>query len=137
MRQTRTKPPRTSPSRRHKSLGSTDRGPHGAGLDAEILSAKGIVDVNASVCSDEPEEGQTGDGNDSSDAEGIRLSTLKVRKERKGDGDGRVDLIIIMATENLGRVGMECCTVTVEHDSRKHSKRRLPSRHTVPNWNAC
>lgn len=92
------------------------------GLDAEILSGRDIVSTTVTVYSDEPEEDQTGDGNHSPDAQDIGLGTLKLRKERKGDGDGRVYLIIISATDNLGRVGTECCTVTVTHDQSKASK---------------
>ena len=92
------------------------------GLNAEIVSGRDIVSTNVTVYSDEPEEDQTGDGNHSPDAQDIGLGTLKLRKERKGDGDGRVYLIIITATDNLGRVGTECCTVTVTHDQSKASK---------------
>jgi hypothetical protein len=68
------------------------------------------------VFGDEDDEAATGDGNHSPDAKNIVLQSLRLRSERKGDGDGRVYLIVVKATDASGNVGFCCSTVIVTHD---------------------
>ncbi len=51
------------------------------------------------VYGDEDDETPTGDGNFSPDARNIGIGALRLRSERNGDGDGRVYLIVVMATD--------------------------------------
>lgn len=103
------------------------------GLDATILTGREIADVTVEVFSDEP-EGDSGFANcfsswswisrwwkkdDCLDADNVALETLRVRAEASRQGDGRVYLIIITATDDLGRVGKECCTVIVPRKRRQ------------------
>ena len=76
--------------------------------------------VEVLVYSDEPQDAD-GDGNTAEDAidDG---ETLWLRAERSGGGDGRVYLIVVIATDAAGNVGFDCCTVTVPHDKSKASR---------------
>ena len=42
-----------------------------------------------------------------------RFRTLRLRGERKGNGDGRVYLIVTEATDSSGNRGSSCCAVAV------------------------
>jgi photosystem II stability/assembly factor-like uncharacterized protein len=75
--------------------------------------------ISVAVFGDEDDEEQTGDGNYSPDAKDIGLGTLRLRAERKGNGDGRVYLIIVTATDASGHVSRCCRTVTVTRDQSK------------------
>ncbi|MHB8993659.1 MAG: HYR domain-containing protein [Armatimonadota bacterium] len=84
-------------------------------------------DLTISVTQDEPVEDQTGDGRFSPDAKLIPnanggLGSLLLRGERKGDGDGRVYLIIITATDDSGNVSQSFATVTVTKSQSKADK---------------
>jgi hypothetical protein len=74
--------------------------------------------IAVDVFADEDDEEQTGDGNFSPDAQGIAPDTLELRRERKGNADGRVYLIIVTATDASGNVSHCCRTVTVPHSQR-------------------
>jgi len=78
--------------------------------------------VSVAVFGDEDDETPTGDGTFSPDAKDIAPATLRLRAERKGDGDGRVYLIIVTATDASGNVTRCCTTVTVAKDQSKASK---------------
>jgi hypothetical protein len=41
---------------------------------------------------------------------------LRLRSDRAGSGDGRVYLIVAVATDPAGNQGHACCTVVVPHD---------------------
>ncbi len=71
-----------------------------------------VIDVF--VFSDEDDEEPTGDGNHSPDAKDDG-ETLRLRSESRGDSDGRVYLIVVIATDAAGNVGFDCCTVVVPH----------------------
>ena len=71
--------------------------------------------VGVAVYSNEGDEEPTGDGNFSPDAKDIAAGTLRLRAERKGDGDGRVYLVLATSTDSSGNVGCSCCTVVVPH----------------------
>jgi len=77
--------------------------------------------ISVAVFGDEDDETPTGDGTFSPDAKDIGVGTLRLRSERKGDGDGRVYLIIVTATDASGNVSRCCRTVTVTHDQSKAS----------------
>jgi hypothetical protein len=77
---------------------------------------EGPLPVTVNVFADEDDDG-TGDGNTSPDAVEIDVGTLQLRAERKGNGDGRVYLIVTEATDGSGNRGFGCCTVGVPHSS--------------------
>jgi hypothetical protein len=68
------------------------------------------------VTSDEPEDDQTGDGNTEPDIECVDDDTVKLRAERKGNGDGRVYKIGFKAEDSKHNKSFGVCKVTVPHD---------------------
>ena len=68
-------------------------------------------------------EGDQAGGPDdfSPDAKNIGVGTLRLRAERLGDGDGRVYLIVIKATNTANETGFATVTVVVPHDSSGES----------------
>ena len=76
--------------------------------------------ITVRVYSDEDDEEQTGDGRHSPDAKNIAPNSLRLRSERKGNGDGRVYLIIGTITKG-SRTETVCCVVTVPHDQSARS----------------
>ncbi|MBC7931667.1 MAG: HYR domain-containing protein, partial [Rubrivivax sp.] len=72
-------------------------------------SCPGLGPLQVQVYSDEDD----GTGNHSPDAMDIGLGTLKLRRERDGGGDGRVYLVVVMATDASGNIAASCKTVTV------------------------
>jgi hypothetical protein len=83
--------------------------------------------ISIGVTSDEPADDDTGDGNFSPDARFIRnalgeIIGLSLRAERKGDGDGRVYLITVKATDKSGNVTVACHAVTVAQSQSKASE---------------
>ncbi|MFN0059197.1 MAG: multicopper oxidase domain-containing protein [Planctomycetota bacterium] len=79
----------------------------------------GVV-VSVAVFGNEDDEEQTGDGHHSPDALSVAPETLRLRAERKGNGDGRVYLIVVTATDESGNTAFSCNTVVVPQ-SRKFS----------------
>ncbi|TWT42046.1 HYR domain protein [Phycisphaerae bacterium RAS1] len=75
------------------------------------------------VYSDEDDEEPTGDGLHSPDARNIAPGTLRLRRERRGDSDGRVYLIVVQATDSSGNTAMTACTVVVPHSRSPHALR--------------
>jgi len=73
--------------------------------------------VQVDIFSDEAATTRTRDRNPS-DAE-ISQGTLKLRQDRQSDGDGRVYLIRVAATDSSGNQGIDCCTVVVPHDGSR------------------
>ena len=55
------------------------------------------------------------DGASPSDAADVGADTLRLRGDRQGNGDGRVYLIVVTATNKFGEVGVSVCTVFVPH----------------------
>lgn len=91
------------------------------GLDGIVVDDQDLNPiVEVLVFSDEPDEG-FGDGNHDPDAV-YDGESLWLRAERSGKGDGRVYLVVIMATDESGNVGYDCCTVTVAHDKSMKSR---------------
>ncbi len=86
------------------------------GLSVEVADDCDLdPDVTVQVYSDEPVNGD-GDGNTDEDAADVAPDTLQLRAERGGDGDGRVYLIVITVTDDLGQQDTTSCTVVVPHD---------------------
>ncbi len=77
--------------------------------------------VTVAVFSDE-EGTLTSRGNRSPDAADTAPETLRLRAERRGDGDGRVYLILVTVQDESGNVNHTCNTVTVAHDKSEASK---------------
>ena len=73
------------------------------------------------VFANEDDEQPTGDGRFSPDAKDIAPGTLRLRQERKGNGDGRVYLIVSYATDAAGNTGSCCSTVGVPQNGSKKS----------------
>jgi hypothetical protein len=74
------------------------------------------IPVSVQVFSDEDDQEDTGTGNFSPDAKNIAPGTLRLRSERKGNGNGRVYLIVTRATDQSGNTAIDCATVVVPHD---------------------
>ncbi len=67
------------------------------------------------VYADEDDQEPTGDGVHSPDAKDLGCGGVRLRAERKGNGNGRVYLIVIEATDDSGNAARTCCTVVVPH----------------------
>ena len=89
-------------------------------IESDICDPSPVVTV--AVYSDEDDEDPTGDGDHTPDATEIGLETLQLRAERKGDGDGRVYLILATVQDECGNESYTCNTVTVSHDRSAASK---------------
>jgi len=98
-------------------------GPHGAGGmvgSIVVLNIDPDPVITVLVFADEDDEEPTGDGNHSPDASG-EDETLRLRSERIGNDNGRVYLIMVVATDTAGNFGFDCCTVVVpKSKSKKH-----------------
>jgi hypothetical protein len=81
-------------------------------------TCSGTLPVGVSVFADEDDEEPTGDGVFSPDAANIASGTLRLRDERRGNGDGRVYLMAVNATDGSGNGGVACCTATVPHSTK-------------------
>ena len=71
------------------------------------------------VFSDEPEEA-TGDGHHAPDAADLDAE-VRLRRERSGNGDGRVYLLVSQATDACGNTGFACSVAGVPHSGSKAS----------------
>ena len=73
----------------------------------------------------------------SPDAKDIAVGTLRLRAERTDDGDGRVYLVVVTATDPAGNASRACHTVVVPRKKmlmsrlrrRSRSARPMPARH--------
>ena len=92
-----------------------------------VDQCEGTLPVAVNVFADEDDNG-TGDGNTSPDAADIDVGSLQLRGERKGNGDGRVYLIVTEATDSSGNRGFGCCTVAVPHSSSAASVQSVESQ---------
>jgi hypothetical protein len=88
------------------------------GLGAEVADDSGESPTVEVYVFSNQEEGVGKDGILQPDATDIGLGTLKLRAER-GRGEGRVYLIVVLATDAAGNVGCDCCTVVVPHNKGK------------------
>ena len=75
--------------------------------------------ITVHVFGDEDDEMPTGDGNFSPDARDIAPGTLRLRRERRGDADGRVYLSVESTSDGSGNSSFACCTVAVPHDQSR------------------
>jgi len=87
-----------------------------------VDQCEGELPVSVNVFANEDDEEGTGDGNFSPDAADIDVGSLRLRAERKGNGDGRVYLIIPEATDSSGNRGFSCCTVAVPVSAAKSAQ---------------
>jgi len=87
-----------------------------------VDQCEGALPVTVNVYANEDDEEITGDGNFSPDAADVDVGSLRLRAERKGNGDGRVYLIVPEATDSSGNRGFSCCTVTVPHSVAKSAQ---------------
>ncbi len=62
------------------------------------------------------------DNANTSDAADVGPDTLRLRSERRGNGRGRVYLIVTTATDASGQTGFDLCTVVVPHDQSARSR---------------
>jgi len=58
----------------------------------------------------------------SPDARDIAPGTLRLRSERSGSGDGRVYLVVVVATDSSNNVSRNCLTAVVPHSISKADK---------------
>jgi hypothetical protein len=72
------------------------------------------------VSQDEPVNG-TGDGDASPDAMGLTTSSVQLRAERSGTGNGRVYRIFFTASDRKGGICRENLLVTVPLNRGRHS----------------
>jgi hypothetical protein len=111
-----TTPPELSCSVVTPVIEQTNHNMVGVGLASRARDAcEGELPVTVSVFGDEDDEMQTGDGHFSPDAKDIAVGSLRLRAERQGNGDGRVYLILVEATDSSGNRGINCCTAVVPH----------------------
>lgn len=87
-----------------------------------VDSCEGELAVEVKVYSDEDDEENTGDGTHSPDAKDLDLGTLRLRAERKGNGDGRVYLVVNEAFDSSGNRGASCCAVTVPSSNMRSAQ---------------
>jgi hypothetical protein len=117
-----TTPPAVKASLARTVLWPPDHNLVNVGLSASI---KDVCDLNpivgVLVFGNEDDEEDTGDGLFSPDAKSIGRNTLRLRSERKGDGGGRVYLIVVKATDASGNVGFACVTTVVPRDQSPSS----------------
>jgi hypothetical protein len=85
-------------------------------------SCEGDLSVDVQVFADEDDDEGTGDGNYSPDAKDLALDSLRLRAERKGNGDGRVYLVVTEATDSSGNRGSSCCTVVVPSSNTRSAQ---------------
>jgi len=126
-----TTPPVVSCSVVMPVLNQTDHKLVSVGLRSDAVDqCEGVLPVTVNVFANEDDDG-TGDGNSSPDATDIAVGSLQLRAERKGDGDGRVYLIIPEATDSSGNRGFGCCTVTVPHSSAPSAQLSVQAQATA------
>jgi hypothetical protein len=102
----------------------------------DVCGGGGTMLTVVSVFGDEDDETQTGDGQHSPDAKDIAAGTLRLRSERRGDGDGRVYLILGAVSDPTGNTGVNCCTVTVTH-SQSHQDQMSVAAQAAAALNIC
>jgi hypothetical protein len=92
------------------------------GFSFEVVDDQDLdPNIEVLVFSDEDDEEPTGSGNHSPDSKDDGES-LRLRSERRGDSDGRVYLIVVIATDAEGNVGLDCCTVVVPRSNSKKNR---------------
>ena len=112
-----TRAPQVSCGVRVPVLSSANRSMADVGLSGAARDAcEGALPVKVDVFSDEDDSAVSRD-NLSPDAQNIALGSLQLRQERRSDGDGRVYLIRVAASDSSGNQGVDCCTVVVPHSS--------------------
>jgi hypothetical protein len=95
------------------------------GLDVAASDGCSDPPVSVEVFGDEDDDEATGDGSESPDARQIAPGTLRLRAERKGDGDGRVYLIAVTSTDAAGNTARTCSTVVVPRNQGRLALARV------------
>jgi hypothetical protein len=112
-----TKPPVVSCSVSLPVMNQTNHDLVNVGLVSTATDqCEGDLPVTVNVFGDEDDQENTGFP-DSPDAKDIATGTLQLRAERRGNGDGRVYLIVTRATDSSNNSAFDCCTVAVPHSS--------------------
>ena len=88
---------------------------------SDVDSCDAHPSTSVTVYSNESDQEDTGSGNFSPDAKSLAAGTLRLRSERKGDGNGRVFLIIASGHDSQALTGFDCATVVVPHDQSQAS----------------
>jgi hypothetical protein len=96
------------------------------GLTAGVNSAcDASPSLAITVYSNESDTVDTGSGNFSPDAKDVAASTLRLRSERQGSGNGRVYLIMGTGADHSSNTGFGCATVVVPQDQSAASVSQL------------
>ncbi len=107
-----TQPPLVASSVRRSVLWPPNHKLVNVGLDTVAVdecASAGPVTVR--VFSNEDDGASSGHG--APDASDIAPGTLKLRSERKGHPFGRIYLIVVIASDSSGNLGVNCCTVVI------------------------
>lgn len=89
--------------------------------------------VDVFIYSDE-DLNETGDGNTAEDATDTNFGTLNLRAERSGTGDGRVYLIVAVATDASGNESVTCHTVVVPRSMSRKDRESIADQATLAEW---
>ena len=102
-------------------LGSRNHALVDVGLSALIEDDRDAApSVEVLVFSNEAEDTR-GSGNTSSDALIGADGSVSLRAERSGRGDGRIYLVVVVATDNAGNTGFDCAAAVVpKSNGKKH-----------------
>jgi len=77
--------------------------------------------VTVKVFSDEADMDSCSSAGFSPDAKNLAAGTLRLRAERRPQGDGRIYLVVVQARDSLGLKGGDVTSVVVPHDQSKAS----------------
>ena len=101
------------PNHKYKTFTLNDFGVNASDNCGSVSAAITNVD------SDEPDDAKGGgDGNTTNDIVMVNSSTVKLRAERAGNGDGRVYTITVTAEDGSGNTAQATCEVIVPHDRK-------------------
>ena len=107
-----TQPPVINASLANTSLWPPNHDMVNVGLAFSATDNTGVASTQLAVFSDEDDVAPAG-GEESPDAMNIGSGTLRLRSERSGNGDGRVYLIRVTATDGSSNTSRACLSVVV------------------------
>ncbi len=116
-------PPIVSASTSLATLWPPDHDLINVGFSASVgdVCDPGAQIVGMKVYSNESDEEDTGGGRFSPDAKDFSTGALRLRSERKGNGQGRIYLIVAAAQDTSGGGASTCTAVVVPHDQSTSS----------------